>query len=378
MNHFTSLHLPSRLLHKYERQIASTLSSDGPIFVKRKTKDNRVPELNEIVQWKETFFLNLLIQMPFEMCVSVCQKPLSVEQLAPYSPSAPIASRRMLVRKTVSKPVFANPNRSRMDKKSSKNEITYPTLYFCVNDFEDVFEDVIVRETEYLCVELSMMIPMSAAVATAAKPTTSGDGNDYEDGTGGYDTDATNATTTTLPAQLPSEVVRVTLFQGAVPFSALLDVFQSKYKENPLVKSFQRLSRSLGGHSTDETTQDTHYITMRGPGGKGHAQVAIRPVNPASNAVSSVNSRLPSPERSSNSNNVLQGLTVALKRSILTPWRLPDAEQLNEHGMHCHMTYIHLNWQSIIRDLLQEFHDYHKDAAAFINSTTTTTQTPSQ
>jgi hypothetical protein len=157
--------------------------------------------------------------------------------------------------------------------------------------------------------------------------------------------------------------MRVTLFQGAVPFSALADVFRSKSKENTLTKSFQRLSRTLAGQSVDDMNHETHYITMRGPGGKGHAQVAIHPVNPERNASSC---RLPSPERHSSNvspSSMIQGLAVALKKSVLTPsWRVPDMEQLGEHGMHCRMTYIHLNWQSIIRDLLHEFHEYNSNS----------------
>ena len=41
-----------------------------------------------------------------------------------------------------------------MDAKGECEEITYPKIYFAVDDFEQVFNDVIVSEGECVCVEL--------------------------------------------------------------------------------------------------------------------------------------------------------------------------------------------------------------------------------
>lgn len=50
--------------------------------------------------------------------------------------------------------VYPSPSRRRMDSKGESEEITYPKLYFAIDAFEEVFQDVVVRDGECVCVEL--------------------------------------------------------------------------------------------------------------------------------------------------------------------------------------------------------------------------------
>jgi len=44
-----------------------------PVFVKRKV-DSEMPQLSDIVLWKDTFFLNLISQLPCRLTASICCK----------------------------------------------------------------------------------------------------------------------------------------------------------------------------------------------------------------------------------------------------------------------------------------------------------------
>ena len=92
------------------------------------------------------------MQIEYTVTVAVCTKT-SPQNL-------------QILRKNTQK-VFASPSRRRMDSKGDSEEITYPSLYFAIDDFEQVstklycrtlllqvFSDVAVRDGECVCVEL--------------------------------------------------------------------------------------------------------------------------------------------------------------------------------------------------------------------------------
>jgi len=62
-------------------------------------------------------------------------------------------------KKHVSKRVYALPTKSRVDVKETSMECSYPLIYYVIDDYEDMFEHLIVTEGEYLCVELAVTIP---------------------------------------------------------------------------------------------------------------------------------------------------------------------------------------------------------------------------
>ncbi len=50
--------------------------------------------------------------------------------------------------------VFASPSMRQMDGKADKTVLTYPYLFFTIENFDDVFSSTVVLERECLCIEL--------------------------------------------------------------------------------------------------------------------------------------------------------------------------------------------------------------------------------
>ncbi|CAG8633294.1 14208_t:CDS:2 [Acaulospora colombiana] len=204
-------------------------SEDDPVFVKRKPNQRGVKDLdvNDTVLWKETFLLNLIVQLPCKLTVAVCTR--STDNSNELNPKTSM----ICSRKHVSKRVYALPTKSRMDIKESSMECSYPLIYYVIDDYEEMFEHLIVTQGEYLCVEL------------AATITNKSDDDDLSDrdneSSDGYYNES-----------------------GAAPYSALVDIYKQK--------AAGKLNRRF---KMGPVTPPTEYVMMRGPSAKGHAQVAI-------------------------------------------------------------------------------------------------------
>ncbi|CAI2168871.1 15894_t:CDS:2 [Funneliformis geosporum] len=242
----------------FVRHTHSENESLDPVFVKRKTTPNIMPPLDDAVLWKETFFLNLIVQLPCKLTVAVCTR---TPNDGPNQKTSMTCSK-----KHVSKRVYALPTKSRMDVKETSMECSYPLIYYVIDDYEDMFEHLIVADGEYLCVELAVTMPNK-----------SDDDDDFSDRDNDsdeyyYDTSTNNSkkssrhrrSMTNGPFPQPSNDSKITLFQGAASYSSLLGIYKQK-AASKLNKRFK-----MG-----PVTPPTEYVMMRGPGGKGHAQVAI-------------------------------------------------------------------------------------------------------
>ena len=58
--------------------------------------------------------------------------------------------------------VYATPSRRKMDGKGDGEEITYPHICFTVDNFDDTFDDVIVRDGESVGIELTASAPRAS------------------------------------------------------------------------------------------------------------------------------------------------------------------------------------------------------------------------
>ncbi|CAG8623042.1 12010_t:CDS:2 [Cetraspora pellucida] len=192
-----------------------------PVFVKRKPTPRVMPSLDDTVLWKETFFLNLIVQLPCKLTVAVCTRTPADNADGPNQKTSMTCSR-----KHVSKRVYALPTKSRMDIKETSMECSYPVIYYVIDDYEEMFEHLIVSEGEYL-------------------------------------RNRHRRSMTNEPFPQHNDT-KITLFQGAASYTALLDIYKQK------TSSKQNRRFKMGPQ-----TPPTEYIMMRGPAGKGHAQVAI-------------------------------------------------------------------------------------------------------
>ncbi|XP_064073367.1 uncharacterized protein LOC113397508 isoform X1 [Vanessa tameamea] len=116
-----------------------------------------------------------------------------------------------------------------MDTKGEGEEMTYPHICFMVDNFDEVFCDIVVRDGEMVCVEL---------VAR---------------GRGG--------------------AAQAVIFLGSIRYDALTRVYDAR-QSSLSTKVAQRMSFGLLGRGAGAAAR-CEFVRMKGPGGKGHAEVAV-------------------------------------------------------------------------------------------------------
>eukprot|EP00123_Amoebidium_parasiticum_P000084 comp10216_c0_seq1/m.5035 comp10216_c0_seq1/g.5035 ORF comp10216_c0_seq1/g.5035 comp10216_c0_seq1/m.5035 type:complete len:342 (-) comp10216_c0_seq1:159-1184(-) len=185
---------------------ASREQNEEPIFVARHSS-SRLPDLGDVsVNWEETVYLNMVLHcFTYLVTVVVGRRPL-------------MGGSMQHLYKT-HKRVFPSPSRTRMDTdKATITEITYPHVFFPIEDFEDCFKDVVCQEGETVCVEMVASSPLG----------------------------------------------RTAIFQGSVPYTALLQAYHTKKTNNKQWEiPFMRTERK------------TEFLKLRGPRGVGQAQMAV-------------------------------------------------------------------------------------------------------
>ncbi|CAF0964617.1 unnamed protein product [Rotaria sordida] len=205
-----------------------TTSDDDLIFyVRRKTMDEFQRSLHSVeafrhhdtkrqpklaspdYDWEETTNLNLVLhQFEYTVTIAVCIKS---------------SNKHLQVIKRLSTRVYASPSRRDMENKGIEEKITYPNIYFIVDNFEDTFCEMIVNEGQIVCVELIAKNPVL-------------------------------------------NESRV-LFLGSIKYEALKNVYENRATTS--IRVAQRMS--LGMY----TKQRMEFVRMRGPNGKGHAEMAV-------------------------------------------------------------------------------------------------------
>lgn len=111
----------------------------------------------EDVRWKETFYLNLVVQLKCYLTIAICKKSTS-----------PDGKPTMSAISYVTKRVYASPNKTRMDRKGAEYSCSFPLIYFNVEDFEDAFSNVVINTEEFFCVELSVLVGQHGNVDEAS------------------------------------------------------------------------------------------------------------------------------------------------------------------------------------------------------------------
>jgi hypothetical protein len=184
-----------------------------------------------------------------------------------------------------------------------------------VHDFEDAELHLLIKEKDYLCVELSVTIPLEPSSAGYHNATDAVKNISIEDDSS--------------PFPIPPEYTKLVLFQGAVPFSNLLDTYHQKgvYAES------QRTRWSA--MTSNEPRKE--YIIMRGPNGKGQCQVAI--TEPVSEEEI---------KEKSSSKSVFSLLSNAIKSTLGSS---DDSSKLPT-SLLASITYVNIPWQNLATDFL--------------------------
>ncbi|XP_013065789.1 uncharacterized protein KIAA0930 homolog isoform X2 [Biomphalaria glabrata] len=182
-----------------------------PLVEVYRRDSKRLPTLTEpTIDWEETVYLNIILhQFEYTLTCGLCTRT---------------DEKNLQILKKFSQRVYPSPSRRSMDSKGTHEEITYPNIFFTVDDFEEAFQDLIVRDSESVAVELT--------------------------------------------ASDKQKLFSVVLFLGSVKYDALKRVYDGRASLTQ--KITQRMSMGL-----IKNKKRVEFMKMRGPRGKGCAEMAV-------------------------------------------------------------------------------------------------------
>ncbi|CAD6239949.1 GSCOCG00002435001-RA-CDS [Cotesia congregata] len=199
----------SRYMPKFETEVE--------VFRKDSKK---LPIGDPDIDWEETVYLNLVVhQFNYTLTLAICTRT---------------SPKELQVLRRHSQKVYASPSRRRMDAKGDLEEMTYPHICFMVDNFDEVFCDILVRDGEMVCVEL---------VASDRKGAIQG-----------------------------------VIFLGSIRYDALKKVYDARnfiislFLSSLSTKMAQRMTFGL---FSGASSQRIEFVRMKGPQGKGHAEMAV-------------------------------------------------------------------------------------------------------
>ncbi|XP_068225440.1 uncharacterized protein [Palaemon carinicauda] len=164
------------------------------------------------IDWEETVYLNLIIhQFDYTLTLAICTRT---------------SPKDLQVLRRHSQKVYASPSRRRMDTKGEVEEITYPNVCFHVDNFDEVFADMLVRDGEMVCVE--------------------------------------------LVASDHAGHRQAVIFLGSIRYDALKRVYDARASLSSKVAQ-----RMMMGLFSGANNQRIEFVRMKGPQGKGHAEMAV-------------------------------------------------------------------------------------------------------
>ncbi|KAH9297372.1 hypothetical protein KI387_029054, partial [Taxus chinensis] len=237
---FTSLH------HEYE---LNDIQGGKAYFVRRwSPKLEKVVGENELeVDWRRSFYLNLIAHTSFKVTVAICSiQALESYQRAPAAPLTPIYK--------VTKTVYASPSRVNFQLDSKKAVETfpaYPDICFTVDDFDDTFDAVVLTERDHCyCVILNA----DGGAAFPPENLTQECSSSRRSNVGQID-------------QSPrASGSKLTLFSGFVSYKMVREAYESGHSK---LGSLLFIGNS---HAKSER------LFMRGPGECGEVEVAVSAV----------------------------------------------------------------------------------------------------
>ncbi|KAM6896730.1 uncharacterized protein KIAA0930 homolog [Lycodopsis pacificus] len=191
---------------------SSSSSSEGKkVEVEVYRRDSKkLPGLGDPdIDWEESVYLNLILQkLDYVVTCAVCTRSDAGD---------------IHIHKKKCQEVFASPSKHAMDSKGEESKMSYPNIFFMIDNFEEVFSDMTVGEGEMVCVE--------------------------------------------LVASDKSNTFQGVIFQGSIRYEALKKVYDNRV--SVAAKMAQRMSFGFYKYNNME------FVRMKGPQGKGHAEMAV-------------------------------------------------------------------------------------------------------
>ncbi|QCE16442.1 hypothetical protein DEO72_LG11g3458 [Vigna unguiculata] len=215
-----------------------------PYFVRRwapKLHD-LVDETSIDVDWRRSFYLNLIAHTSFSVTVAICShQDLLNHRAGEDTPLSPIYK--------VVKTVYASPSRVNFQldsKKAMETTPAYPDICFAIDDFDSTFDAVVLTEKDHCyCVVLN-------AHDGAAFPSEK------------VSNDCSNSSSLEVHTRSAKKKdTKLTLFSGFVSYQMVRDAYDGGRS-----RFGSLLSVGLSSGKTDR-------IYMKGPGGRGEVEVAV-------------------------------------------------------------------------------------------------------
>lgn len=177
-------------------------SAYDAVFVLRRDSPNLPGPDNDYVNWEETVCLNTIMhKFHFKIALAVSENNNSE------------GSKLKIINKVTNR-VYPSTERHKMDGKAKKTYMTYPLLYFNVDDFEEIYSTILLDQNQSLCLQL--------------------------------------AATDTITSR------KTIIFQGKVSYESMLSRFNRRRG---------LLTAALG--------RQREFMKLQGPRGKGQAQIAV-------------------------------------------------------------------------------------------------------
>ncbi|KAM4087162.1 hypothetical protein ACJW30_10G156700 [Castanea mollissima] len=233
------------------------LEAIAPYFVRRWAPklDTLVGESSVEVDWRRSFYLNLIAHTTFTVTVAICShEDLRNHQSGQDKPLSPIYK--------VVKTVYASPSRVNFHLDSKKEVETtpaYPDICFAVDDFDSTFDAVVLTEIDHCyCVLLNAhggaAFPSDDAHCGAASASEKESQASSSSDTSSLRVDTNSGKT---------KNTKLTLFSGFVSYQMVRDAYDAGKSRFGSLLSL--------GHSPGKTDR----LYMKGPGGRGEVEVAV-------------------------------------------------------------------------------------------------------
>ncbi|XP_043809332.1 uncharacterized protein KIAA0930 homolog isoform X2 [Manihot esculenta] len=223
-----------------------TVQDLPPYFVRRWAPklENLISENSKEVDWRRSFYLNLIAHTSFTVTVAICShQVLRNHQAGQDTPLSPIYK--------VVKTVYASPSRVDFQLDSKKEQETtpaYPDICFAVDDFDSTFDAVVLTETDHCYCVLLNAHDGAAFPSEKESPDNSSSGNTP------LNVDSNSGKTKNS---------KLTLFSGFVSYQMVREAYDAGKSRFGSLLSL--------GYSPGKADK----LYMKGPGGRGEVEVAV-------------------------------------------------------------------------------------------------------
>lgn len=298
------------------------VETNSPYFVRRWAPklDDLVGENSINIDWRRSFYLNLIAHTSFSVTVAICShQVLQQYQTGKDRPLSPIYK--------VVKTVYASPSRINFHLDSTKEVETtpaYPDICFAVDDFDSTFDAVVLNDTDHCYCVLLNAHDGAAFPSELAEQVSSSD---------------TSLKTDKSPRKMNS---KITLFSGFVNYQMVREAYDAG-------RTGLGSLLSLGNSSSK-----TDRIYMKGPGGRGEVEVAVSGVPDQSKQESGPHSPIQISKRGLGIGTIFHKAASVATMAAKQAYAAASTTQTGEEmlPLRCCLISISLPWEHIAHDLL--------------------------